>query len=247
MRGLQASGLASLALRLWSPRGARLWGSGDQDAALPGAEGRRGGRSAGEGRPLGVCCFSAAFQGAVEKAGRRARHTEQPLRPHDHLHQLRGDANSEIYGGPSPPPCMRSKEGEFSAVTFFFLVPTVAAALRTSRRGRAHFNEPGFLRGQAPRDAGDAARAPGLPCALQTWPEPARGRPGGPGRRGPEVLRAAGEGALWPAAAAWSRQRWPRRVPGHRRAAGAPAVARSAPLPRRVNSGKRKIIPGAFE
>lgn len=215
MRGLQASGLASLALRLWSPRGARLWGSRDHDAALPGAEGRRGGRSAGEGRALGVCCFSAAFQGAVEKAGRRARHTEQQLRPHDHLHQLRGDANSEIYGGSSPSPMYAFKRGGVQRChIFFFLSPQWPLHLEQvgedvpistsrvsceARRRETPGTRPGrqgcpalCRRGPSLLAGGREARggAGRKSCAL-----PARGRCGprlrpGPGSGGPGASRA---------------------------------------------------------
>lgn len=65
---------------------------------------------------------------------------------------------------------------------------------------------------------------------------------GRPGAARPEVLRAAGEGALWPAAAAWSLQRWPRRRPQPPTGGGRPQPGSSCPFPRRLNSGREEKL-----
>lgn len=139
------SGLDSLALRLRSPQGAPLWGSRDQDVSLTSAEGRPEAVAPGRVGQLA----SASFQLPSQLQWKR---TPQAC-----------EANRATAWTPRSPPttarryelsdlqCVLSllmcalRKREFNTVTFLFLVPTVAAALRTSRRGRAHFNELGFL------------------------------------------------------------------------------------------------------
>ena len=113
----------------------------------------------------------------------------------------------------------------------------------------------GFLRGRAGRNAWNAGLGPRVSLreaagcagrsASQTLPVPgsrARERPGSDA--GPKVVRAGGEGALWPAAAASSLQRWPRCRPRPPIGGGRPSPAR--PLSSRVGLiwGRRKIMQG---
>lgn len=235
--------------RVSGPRGECGSGAaGSRTRRSPARRGVEEGAAPGRVGRLASAAFQLPSKVQGKNAGRRARHPEQPLRPHGRLHPLRGDGNSEIYGGSSPSPCVRYKEGAFSAVTFFspFLVPTVAAALR-SRRGRAHVREPGFLRGQAPRDASDAARAPGRSRRSADVARACSRAAGGPSGAGRKSCALPARGRCGPRLRPGPGSGGPGAVPGHRRAAGAPASARSAPFPRRFNSGKREDYTGAFE
>ncbi|XP_045298771.1 protein SPT2 homolog isoform X3 [Leopardus geoffroyi] len=126
-----------------------------------------------------------------------------------------------------------------------------AGAFRASRRGHARFKEPGRpARPSAEKGLGPGLRlrvsrkelaAPaGPPCSLgRPW---ALGRGAGrPGSgAGPGVVRAGGEGALWPAAAAWSLQRWPRRSPRPLNGGGRSRPGPAYVCPRRFNLGKKE-------
>lgn len=135
------SGLDSLALRLRSPQGAPLWGSRGQDVSLTSAEGRPEAVAPGRVGQLA----SASFQLPSKLQWKRTQQACEANRATAWTPRSpRRRELSDLQRVPSLPKCALRKR-EFNTVTFLFLVPTVAAALRTSRRGRAHFNELGFL------------------------------------------------------------------------------------------------------
>ncbi|XP_043457437.1 translation initiation factor IF-2-like isoform X2 [Prionailurus bengalensis] len=158
-------------------------------------------------------------------------------------------------GEPVPNPGVGLEKNP-SSVACRLVAPT-AGAFRASRRGHARFKEPG----RPARPSAEKGLEPGLrprvsrkELAAPAGPPRSLGRPWALGRgagrpgsgAGPGVVRAGGEGALWPAAAAWSPQRWPRRSPRPLNGGG-----RSRPGPARPTSarvaltwGKRKTRPG---
>lgn len=225
-------GLDSLELRVQSLRGALLLGSRGLDASLVAS----GVRRAWDGLVLGYCFFPVALRAGLGEIGQAGEaNLGSPLTA-PALAVAWAMCTSRFRM--DPPPRMHFFKKEFNLVTLLFLVPTVAAAFRTRRRGRARLKKPSSPRGQARRNARNAARTSGPtgkaavagPGALQTRTPPAVWPRGGRSGAGPKSCARAARGRCGP----WLRPRpccgGPSNVPGHRRAAGAPALARDLPL-----------------
>ncbi|XP_058419496.1 uncharacterized protein LOC131418956 [Diceros bicornis minor] len=115
----------------------------------------------------------------------------------------------------------------------------------------------GFLQGQTLRNVRNAAVGPRAvpgkrplrrPRAL--WTRSVLGLPGrrgGGAASGLEVVRAGGEGALWPAAAASSLQQWPGRCPRPPTGGRRPCPGATYLFPGRFNSGKKENYASAFQ
>ncbi|XP_047735019.1 translation initiation factor IF-2-like isoform X2 [Prionailurus viverrinus] len=152
-------------------------------------------------------------------------------------------------GEPVPNPGVGLEKNP-SSVACRLVAPT-AGAFRASRRGHERFKEPG----RPARPSAEKGLEPGLrprvsrkELAAPAGPPRSLGRPRALGRgagrpgsgAGPGVVRAGGEGALWPAAAAWSLQRWPRRSPRPLNGGGRSRPGPAYLCPRRFNLGKKE-------
>ncbi|XP_073747243.1 uncharacterized protein [Callorhinus ursinus] len=115
----------------------------------------------------------------------------------------------------------------------------------------------GFLRGRAGRNAWNAGLGPrvslrkaagcagrGASKTPSVLGSRAQGRPGSDA--GPKVVRAGGEGALWPATAASSLQRWPWCCPRPLMGGGCPSPGPTYLFPRRFNLGKKENYAAAL-
>ena len=167
----------------------------------------------------------------------------------------------QVYGGSPRPfaPGMHSKKKKkagvvmVSSVTFLFLVPTVADAFGTSRRGHARFKKLWFPGGQALGNGRNARglglRAlPGKRRRRRPWrPPPPSWGSREPGRLSGDAARSRARGRRGGAVA-----RGCRLVPAAVAPALSPATdgrreSRTCLLPRRFDSGKKDNNTGAFQ
>lgn len=212
-----------------------------------GRRGALGVRRAWDGLLLGYCFFPGALRVGMGEIGQaREANLGTPLTaPAVTVAWVMCTSRFRM-GPPLPRVCILKQE--FNLVTFLFLVPAVVAALRTRRRGRARFKKPSSPRGQALRNARNAARTSGPtgkaavagPGAPQTRTFPAVWPRGGRSGAGPKSCARAARGRCGPRLRPRPCCGGPSNVPGHRRAAGAPALA--YPSPPRFNSGKNNYI-----
>lgn len=191
------------------------------------SRGRGGARRRAERRGLGFCFFSVAVRAGMEGKGqargpKRATATARPLA---------ATASGSRRARPLPYVCIKKRSPtpahfcflsqqwplRFEQVGVDVRVSTSLASCKARRRET--------LRTQAPR----ARLSP----------------PGAPEPRGPEVLRAAGEGRCGPRPRPRLCGGGPGAATGRGRAAGT-RPWRDLPCPRRLNRGRRRIIPGHF-
>lgn len=189
--------------------------------------GRGGARRRAERRGLGFCFFSVAVRAGMEGKGQ----ARGPKRATAAARPLAATASDCRRARPLPYVCIKKRSPtpahfcflsqqwplRFEQVGVDVRVSTSLASCKARRRET--------LRTQAPR----ARLSP----------------PGAPEPRGPEVLRAAGEGRCGPRPRPRLCSGGPGAATGRGRAAGT-RPWRDLPCPRRLNRGRRRIIPGHF-
>lgn len=189
-----------------------------------GAEGRAGGRSAGD---LASASFQLPSEPEWRGRGRRAGQSE-PLPQRGHWRRPR-----QIAGGPAPSPTCALRKG-VQHRHIFVSCPNSGRCASSKSAWTCAFQRAWLpARPGAARRCERRRRAPG--CRR---PEP-RSR----AARSPARCR---RGALWPAAAASSLQRWPRRRHRPRTGGGHPALARPT-LPTSFKSGKKENYTRSFQ
>lgn len=186
------------------------------DAPLTGEEPVQACGAPGSGRTLGLCHFRLPSSLGWKRKSRRAG---QPgaCAESDGSEQF----GFGVYGGFHPPThtlCSRcafkkkkKKEGSVDTVTFLFLVRTVLlepVGVDTRVSGNRGFLEAELWETAAWGSRSSSESSGGADRGALHSLSGAPGRRAGPAATRPEVVRAGGEGALWPADAASSPPRW---------------------------------------